>query len=349
MIYGATGYTGVLLAESAKAQGLTPVLAGRNRDKVAALGNRLGLPSVAVGLEETGRLKDAVSQVRAVLHAAGPFSATAGPMLEACLQTGRHYVDITGEIAVFEHCAKLNQDARSAGITLMPGAGFDVVPSDCLAAYVHSRLPDATRLHIAISGMGRASRGTARTMLESLGSGTMVRRGGKLVALKDPPRAAFDFGAGPVLCVGVSWGDVATAYRSTGIPDIDVYFAAEGPAKRMLSAGRWTRWVLGQPWLKPLLKAWVDRMPEGPSPAERLAARHVLVARAENRRGQSVTARLVTPEGYTLTSRTALDAVARVAAGGVKPGFQTPSLAFGPDYILGFEDCVRSGGEPAAA
>lgn len=341
LIYGATGYTGKLIAAAAKAQGATPILAGRNAAKVQPLAEKLGLPWLVVDLADGPGLDRALNQVKAVLHIAGPFSATSKPMVDACLRTGRHYLDITGEIDVFEACAARNAEAKTKGVMLLPGVGFDVVPSDCLAAHVARRLPQAKRLTIGISGMGKASRGTAKTMVESLGTGTKVRRGGGIVSLPKAATRQIDYGQGPALSVGISWGDVATAWHSTAIPDIDVYFEAVGPIKRMATAGRLTQWILSQGWMKRFLKGRIDKMPEGPTDAERAASSHVLVAEATDARGNTVRSRLRTPEGYTLTSKTALEIARRVCAGEVKPGFQTPSLAFGADLILDFDGCLR--------
>lgn len=341
LIYGATGYTGKLVAEGAKARGLTPVLAGRNPAKVEPLAKRLGLPWLAFDLGDRKALDEALSGVKAVLHIAGPFSATSRPMVDACLRTGRHYLDITGEIDVFEACAARSAEAKAKGIMLLPGVGFDVVPSDCLAAHVARRLPGAKKLTLGISGMGKASRGTAKTMVESLGSGTKVRRGGQIVAVPKAPQRTIDYGQGPKLSVGVSWGDVATAWHSTAIPDIDVYFEAAGPIKQMANAGPLTQWFLARSWMKRFLKSRIDRMPEGPTDAERAASHHVLVAEATDARGNSVRSRLRTPEGYTLTQATALAIAKRVLDGDFMPGFQTPSLAYGPDLILDFDGCLR--------
>jgi short subunit dehydrogenase-like uncharacterized protein len=341
LLYGATGYTGKLIAEAARAAGETPVLAGRNAAKVKSLADRLGLPWTAFALEDRAALDKAVGAAAAVLHAAGPFSATSGPMVEACLRSGRHYLDITGEIDVFEACAAKSKEAKAKGIMLLPGAGFDVVPSDCLAAHSARRLPGAKKLVIGISGMGKASRGTAKTMVESLGGGTRVRRGGQIIALPKAPVRQIDYGHGPSASVGVSWGDVSTAWHSTAVPDIDVYFEAAGPMKRMAGLGPWAQWLLARPMVKSFLKGRIDRMPEGPTDAERAAASHVLVAEASDAHGNIVRSRLRTPEGYTLTVQTALSIARRVCAGDFKTGFQTPSLAYGPDLILDFEGCLR--------
>jgi short subunit dehydrogenase-like uncharacterized protein len=345
LIYGATGYTGKLIAEGAKAAGVDPLLAGRDPNKVKAVAERLGLPWTAFVLDDQAALDKALQAVKAVLHCAGPFSATSKPMVDACMRNGRHYMDITGEIDVFEACAARSAEARDRGVMLLPGVGFDVVPSDCLAAHMAKRLPGARRLSIAISGMGKASRGTAKTMVESLGTGTRVRRGGAIVALPKAPLRDFDFGKGPALCVGVSWGDVSTAWRSTAIPDIDVFFEAAGPIKRMATAGSLTQWFLRQGWVKRIIKGQVDRMPEGPSDGERAAGEHILVAEIADARGTILRSRLRTPEGYSLTRDTALAIARRICDGEIKPGFQTPSLAFGADFIVGFAGCKREDAE----
>lgn len=219
MIYGATGYTGTLVAEhmaEMTPRPLRPTLAGRDEDKVKALATRLEMPWRAFSLNDADVLRDRLQDVTAVLNLAGPFSQTADPLVTACIASSTHYVDITGEIAVFEHIASLDAAARRAGIVLLPGAGFDVVPSDCLAAHLKLRQPGLHRLRLSIAGLTQASRGTARTAVEMLGRGTLVRRNGRIVELRKPPRHTADFGDGPRTTIGVSWGDVTPH----GIPPV---------------------------------------------------------------------------------------------------------------------------------
>jgi short subunit dehydrogenase-like uncharacterized protein len=295
----------------------------------------------AVDLADGEALRRAVAEVDAVLHLAGPFSQTAGPMLEACLAARTHYLDITGEIDVFEACAARDAAARQAGITVMPGCGFDVVPSDCLAAHVKRRLPDAAALNLGIAGLGSVSRGTLRTAVENLGRGVRVRRHGRIVALPSPPRRRFDFGEGPQSAVAVGWGDVATAWHSTGIPEITVYFAVSWPIDQIAGLGEPLRWLLGSGPVQQLLQWQVGWLPEGPDETARASGRAVVVAEAVNAAGVAVRSRLQTPDGYALTAITALEIARRAAAGETPPGFQTPSMAFGPDFILEFENCRR--------
>lgn len=341
LIYGANGYTGQLAAEHAVERGLRPVLAGRNREKLAPLAERLGLETRVFGLDAQVGVREGIRGMTAVLHAAGPFSATSAPMADACLRSGIHYLDITGEVAVFEALAERHGDAKSAGVMLLPGAGFDVVPSDCLAAHVKQRLPGATRLRLSIGGLGKVSRGTTRTMIESLKRGTLVRRDGKIVELPRPPRATADFGDGPTPTIGVTWGDVSTAWHSTHIPDVEVYFQASPALEKGASMSPVAKWFAGTPLGQWLLKRKVDQRPPGPTPEQRARGRAVIIAEAWDADGTHVASRLVTPEGYTLTAHTAVEIARRADSGEAPSGFQTPSRAYGADFILSFEGVQR--------
>src|SRR4051812_29482409 len=181
MLYGASGYTGRLIAEEAVRRGHRPVIAGRSREKLAPLAELLGLELAVVGLDDVRGLVAALQGLPLVLHAAGPFIRTSESMVQACLATGAHYLDITGEIPVFENTFHHDAEARERGITLLSGVGFDVVPTDCMARYVAERVPGAHELDLAIVLTGQASPGTAKSMLEHLPSGGRVRRGGNLL------------------------------------------------------------------------------------------------------------------------------------------------------------------------
>ena len=262
-------------------------------------------------------------------------------MADACVRTGAHYLDITGEIDVFEGLFARGAEAQRAGVTLMPGVGFDVVPSDCLAAHLERRLPDATHLTIYLSAGFNASRGTLKTIIEGLADGVRARRNGRLVWLARPNMGSCDFGRGLRPTIQIPWGDVSTAFHSTGIPNIDVHLEAAPALEALALTPGFVRSLLALSPAQQLMKALVDFQPEGPSDDARLKGRALLVGAASNDKGETVRARLKTPEGYTLTARTSLDAAMRVAGGEVKPGFKTPSLAFGPDCIIGFEGVIR--------
>lgn len=343
LIYGSYGYTGDLIARLAVQRGHRPILAGRNPQRLAAQATELGCQHFAFPLDDTEALRTALAQVDAVLHCAGPFRHTAPAMAEACLHRGVHYLDITGEIAVFEMLALRSAEARGRGVVLLPGVGFDVVPSDCLAAHLHRRLPTATHLTLGIRGLGGGvSRGTATTAVENLGSATVVRRNGKLVTVPvGSLRRRIDFGRGPRECVAIGWGDVATAFYSTGIPNIEVYFYFPSGAIRAMSAARYAGWLLQSRPIQRLLKAGIRRGPAGPSAEQRSQGSSLLWGEAVDAAGRRCASRLRTPEGYALTVQTAVAAMERVLAGQVQPGFQTPSLAFGADFILDFPGVQR--------
>jgi short subunit dehydrogenase-like uncharacterized protein len=342
LIYGATGFTGKLTSRIARDRGLKPILAGRNEAKLEAIANALGLRYRVFALSQSAAIDAALAEVDAVLHIAGPFSATSRPMADACLRTGTHYLDITGEIDVFETLARRDAEARTAGIMLLPGVGFDVVPSDCLALHLKHQLPDAIDLKLYLAGSNALSRGTAKSMLEAVALGTRVRRDGRIIRLSPPPReTACDFGAGPVPTIVIPWGDVSTAYYSTKIPNIEVRMAATPPLRAGARMPGFVRKIVGTSLVQSLLKARIDRMPEGPDAEVLRTGQSSLVGVVTNANGQTARARLTTSQGYLLTAQTGTEIVRRVVAGEATPGFQTPSLMFGSDFILQFDGTKR--------
>jgi len=337
LLYGATGYTGELVAREAVRRGQRPVLAGRDPAAVERLARQLGLPSRVFALDDPAAVERGLAgppPVVAVLHCAGPFVHTSAPMVRACLAARAHYLDITGELAVFESVLAAGPAAREAGVVLLPGVGFDVVPSDCLAARLADALIDATELDLAFaSDRGTRSRGTLKTMVESLPQAGAVRRAGKIVQVP----IAYDvreieFGCGRRWAMTIPWGDVSTAYHTTGIPNIRVYAAASRRSvRRAQRLGTLLPLLAWRP-VKRLLQAAITRRVSGPPPEVRETARVYLWGEARNAAGERVTATLETPEGYRLTAESAVECVQRVLAGQVPPGSWTPGRAFGPHF-----------------
>jgi len=342
VLYGANGYTGRLTARMAVERGLRPILAGRNAAEVGALAAELGLEHRAFGLDDAAAVDAGLAGATVVLHCAGPFARTAKPMVDACLRTGVHYLDITGEIEVFEALARRGAAAEKAGVMLLPGSGFDVVPSDCLAAHLKERLPTATRLTLAFRGTAGVSRGTATTMAENLGRGGAVRRGGKIVPVPAAWRTReVDFGRGPVTVTTIPWGDVSTAFYSTSIPEIEVYTRVPDGARRMMVATRHLGWLMASGPVQKLIQRRIQAAPAGPTDEQRATGASYLWGEVEDAHGRRACSRLRTPEGYTLTAMTSLAIVQRVLDGDVHPGFRTPSLAYGADFILEIEGVKR--------
>jgi short subunit dehydrogenase-like uncharacterized protein len=343
LLYGVTGYTGGLVLEECLAKGLRPVVAGRDASAVRAIAEPLGLEWRVAPLDDAVAIDAALKGATVVIHCAGPFARTSRRMADACLRNQVHYLDITGEIAVFESLARRDAEAKAAGVMLMPGAGFDVVPSDCLAAHLKRRLPSATSLVLAFYGGSGLSRGTATTMAENAGGPGAIRRGGRIVPVPPAWRTrVVDFGSKQRLTMTIPWGDVSTAFYSTGIPDIEVYAAAPPSSVRMMRLSRVIGPILRTTWVRRQLVKAINRRPAGPSAVARAGARAQLWGEVRDAAGKVATARLETPDGYTLTAKTAVLAAFAVLEGRAVPGYQTPSLAFGADFILAVPGTVRT-------
>lgn len=333
LIYGANGYTGELIAQLAVERGLQPIIAGRSETRIKALAEKLSLEFRVFSLDDIGALDSALSEVAAVLHCAGPFSLTSRQMAAACLRTKTHYTDITGEITVFESLAALDGKAKDAGIMILPGVGFDVVPSDCLALYLKEHLPNAEYLRLAWFGMGRMSHGTQSTMTMNIGKGGAIRKAGKIT----PVPAAWktlevDFGEVTKSTVTIPWGDVSTAFYSTGIPNIEVYTAVPASNVRLMKASRYVGWLLAS---GPVQRYLQNRIPKGgPDTEERAKGRTLMWGEVSDAAGNTFAARQFGPEGYQLTALAALNIIEKITSGNFQPGFQTPAKAYGSGLIL---------------
>jgi short subunit dehydrogenase-like uncharacterized protein len=340
LIYGANGYTGELITRYASERGLKPIIAGRNEVAIKDLAEKHGLEYRIFPLDDTTKLDAALDEVAMVLHCAGPFSITSRPMVEACIRNKRHYTDITGEISVFEACAAVDQKAKDAGIMIMPGVGFDVVPSDCLARHLKDRLPTTTHLTLAFYGMGRISHGTQATMTMNVGKGGAIRKDGKIT----PVPAAWktreiDFGEVKKTGVTIPWGDVATAFYSTGIPNIEVFTIVPKSALKAMKMSRYLGWLLAAGPVQKYLQSKIP--PGGPTDAERAKGRTLLWGEANDAEGNRVESRLQCPGGYTVTALAALNIAEKILAGNFVPGYQTPAKAYGADLILELEGVSR--------
>ncbi len=344
LLYGANGYTARLIIDRAASFGLTPVLAGRSEEKLRSLAEKHGLGYRVANLDNTAELDKVLLDMPVVLNCAGPFSKTAALMERACLRTGTHYLDITGEVAVFEQGQERDADAKARNLMLMSGVGFDVVPTDCMARYLHDRMPDATHLQLAfMNDGGGLSHGTAQTALEGMGNGGLIRQNG---VLKNVPNAhktiSVDFGTGqPQPCMSIPWGDLSTAYQTTGIPNIETFI---GSSARRITLAKWGSKLSGLLSLKPVqsfLSGQITSRIAGPDEVTRQRARTHIWGRAWNAENRTIEARLHAPEGYTLTAETALLITKKVLDGNWKPGFQTPAGLYGADLILEIPGVTR--------
>lgn len=339
VVYGSYGYTGRLIAEKAVGLESNVILSGRNEEKLRKQSEALGLPYETADLSDPGQMDRLLNDANLVIHCAGPFIHTYKPMLDACIRTHCHYLDITGEIPVFESIKARNKEISEAGIMAMPGTGFDVVPTDCLSLFLKKQLPDANRLELAFMGLdGGVSHGTAQTMAENLGNGGAVRENGKI---KSVPAAyktrEIDFGVKKRTAVSIPWGDVSTAHHTTGIENITVYTVMKPSAVKILKLSNWIAPVLRVSPVRTVIKKRISRTVTGPGRQAREKGKSYIWGEVQNPNGDTVSARLTTPEGYRLTALTSLLIAQNVTSGNFKPGYQTPASAYGEDLILEVE------------
>jgi short subunit dehydrogenase-like uncharacterized protein len=342
LLYGAYGYTGTLIAEEAVRRGHRPVLAGRSEQKLIPLAKRLGLDYIVLKLQDEDKLAQTVADFDLVFHAAGPFIHTSRPMVEACLAGRTHYLDITGEVPVFEHNLTYGQQAREQGIAIISGVGFDVVPTNCLATYVANQIPQPTRLKIAVRGLGAVSAGTTKSMLEHVSNGIIIRREGQLAQhpVGQNPEC-IRFADGEQTVFPITWGDVTTAYQSTGVGNITAYLSYPPPMASVI------------PWIGPLsmklfsvgiirrsAQKLVEKTVRGPSEQTRHTARCQIWAWAGNAAGDEAQAWLETPEAYHYTALAGVRCVEKIFK--LQPrGTLAPAQAFGPDFILNIPGTER--------
>ncbi|MDO7513089.1 saccharopine dehydrogenase NADP-binding domain-containing protein [Acinetobacter baumannii] len=330
IIYGANGYTGELIAREAVRQGLKPTLAGRNRAKVEALAQELGLGYKAFGLDNVDAVSEQLQGFKLVMHCAGPFSATSKPMMEACIKAGVHYLDITGEISVFELAQSLNSQAENADVVLCPGVGFDVIPTDCVAAALKEALPDATHLALGFDSKTGLSPGTAKTSTEGMAEGGKIRKDGKITTV---PLAHYvrtiDFGDGKKSAMSVPWGDVSTAFYTTGIPNIEVFVSAFPKMIMGAKMMNYLRPVLKINAVQKFIKSRIEKTVVGPNEELRAKVPTYVWGEVRNARGEIKTARIQTENAYSLTVNGSLTVVNYLLKNTVKGGTYTPAKLMG--------------------
>jgi short subunit dehydrogenase-like uncharacterized protein len=342
MIYGSTGFTGRLIAQRAVEAGLSPVLAGRDESRVRLQAELLGTQWRAVGLDSIEELTEALSDIGAVVHAAGPFTVTATPMLEACLRARTHYLDVSGELPVFNEAGARDSEAVRAGVMLMPGAAWSVAATDCLAAHVAARMPGAKYLRLGMTQSRLYSRGTARSAFGLMSAEVVIRRNGRLTTVPiGRMERTFDFGEGERTCMALSWPDAVTAYHTTGIANIEAYMEVGAAARVLAPLTARIGEAFQMPVLRSAFRLGAAALPDGPAEAARRVARPVIVAEAEDGWRRVSRTRLTTINGYDFTALAAVAIAERIIGGDFEPGFQTPGRVYGADFVLTIEGGTR--------
>ena len=346
LIYGANGYSGRLIAEEAARRGLRPIVAGRDDDTIRGLGDTLGLLTRVFDLSHAAAMRRAIKGSRLVLHCAGPFSSTSRPMLDACLEMGIHYLDITGEIDVFAACHSRSDDARERGVAVAPGVGFDVVPTDCVASLLRESLPDASSLTLGFEASGGPSVGTAKTSVEGLVRGGRVRRAGVLIEVPLAYKTrTFDREGKPRLATTIPWGDVYTAYVTTGIPNIEVYMAASRSSVAFLRRLNWVRPLLRFKSVARFVQARTIATTKPPSAERRAQTNCYIWGEAMTPAGRVSRMEIETPNGYEFTVSSALGVIEKfLGAEKVAGGYYTPSQLMGSRYALTLPGVVLKSG-----
>ena len=341
MIYGANGYTGRLIVHEAAKRGMKPMLAGRNRDEVATLANQLGLPYRVFELSNHADIARNLNGISVVLHCAGPFSRTSAPMLNACLDSNTHYLDITGEIDVFQACHEVDARAKHQRVVVLPGSGFDVVPTDCVAAMLKKKLPDATSLVLAFEAGGGPSPGTAKTSIEGLASGGRARIGGELkrVPLGWKSRE-FARDGKQRSAMTIPWGDLYTAFVSTGIPDIETYMVVSPKTIKNARRMRHLQPVLKWGFVQNYMKRKIEKTNRGPSEQRRRDNGCHVWGEVKNASGITAKLSIAGPNGYDLTATASLGIADHLLnpKSAIVGGYFTPSQLMGADYVLTLPD-----------
>ena len=349
-------------------KGLKPILGGRNKDKVAELAKRHGLHHLVFDLEDEEKIENALNgRAKAVLHCAGPFSRTAKKMVKACLKTSVHYIDITGEMIIFETLQSYDEVAKEKQIMILPGAGFDVVPSDCLALYLKNKMSTtATHLDLAIMSRGGISQGTAQTIIENISKKGAIRLNGEILKVPHAYASRHDISfpfrnvipstrddiSTNYTGVTVPLGDLFSAYLSTGIPNITTYFIVKPAMVKWMKKINFLGWIFKNPLIHNFVKNRITKNQPGPTEEQRNTAQSYVwgevrsvdskqLAIDNKEKSEPVRAILKLPDAYKLTALTSLKIIEKILAGNFKAGYQTPATAYGEELIMEIEGVER--------
>jgi short subunit dehydrogenase-like uncharacterized protein len=335
LLYGANGYTGELIARYSKNYNLSLLLGGRNKEKIEPLATKLNLPYVIIDLNDKESLIKTLEGVNVIINAAGPFQFTARQTIDACILTGTHYIDINGDISVFEMIKKYDEAAQKAGIMLLPGAGFDVVPTDCIALELKKKMPDAVSIKLAFATLGGGlSHGTATTMSNKLGEGGAVRKNGKIIRQALGKNGmVVDFGLKKLFVMSIPWGDISTAYFTTGIPEIESYTGMKKKVYYFLKFQPLFNWLLRTGFVRRFIQRKIEKRPAGPSDQQRSKSLSLVWGEVSDAKGNKINSCITTPDGYNLSAYSCLLIAQKIINGIYKPGYQTPASAYTENLV----------------
>jgi short subunit dehydrogenase-like uncharacterized protein len=336
-VYGAYGFTGKLICNYLKDKfdgRYKIIIGGRDKEKTENLAEKLGFDCVVADVSEQKKLNDILSQTFLLINCAGPFKYTANFFMNSCIENKCNYIDITGEKDIFILGKSLDEKAKKAGIIIMPGTGFDVVPTDCMSLFLKNKLPKATHLELAFKGMGSLSRGTALTAAEGLNEPSYIRENGVLKPINiGTISKSINFGdKKPLHCIAIPWGDVVTAFYTTSIPNIKVFVPVPKSVADKLKLSNYLPSFLKTAFAY-FLKKYIHKNIKGPSENTLKNGFTIVYGKAHNET-ESIEAFLKTPDGYQLTMLSSVYIADKIINENFNFGYQTPAGLFGENLIL---------------
>lgn len=332
IIYGAYGYTGELVVEEAIAQGRRPIVAGRNEAKLKPIAEKFDLDYRVFSVNEASQKLEGAGTI---INCAGPFDVTSEPMMDAAIQCGLNYFDITGEIPVFKAAHERHDLAKKNDSILCPGVGFDIVPTDCLGAMLKEALPEANKLELAFDFGTLPSVGTTVTGIQAIALGGVIRENGELKTVGHSHKIQkIPFSESPRWAASVPWGDVYTAQISTGIPSTTVYAVLPWVACWAFKIISPFRGLLGKPAMQKILislsKKFLDA---GPDEKARLEHRTRFWGKVTTEDGRECTGELIAPSTYAMTAETAVAIALASETSNKGGGYFTTSMLVGADFL----------------
>jgi len=306
LIYGATGYTGTLIAHEAARRGLEFEIAGRSEAKLATLAAELNVAYHVFPVDSIEGWKKSLKSKTALLNIAGPFSETADQAMKAAIQFQVHYIDITAEIDIYRLAETKDAQAKAAGIMLLSGAGL-FSTYDPLVVHTARRVEDPVSLRVAFKYSGGFTPGSVASASNIINAGILMRKNGVLESFPEAKPAAFDFGNGPEDASPLPLGGVVISYKSTGIQNIEEYFL--------------------------MAQAAISLDAEAKTDSQESEGISKIVAEVTGANGTVVRTIAEMPGGYMPTVLSAIEITSRVIHGDYKAGFQSPASAYGEELL----------------
>ena len=330
-VYGASGYTGQLVAAELRRRDIDTVLSGRNADRLA----RVEWPRAEVRParpDDAAALAEAFRDCDAVINCAGPFTSFGEAIVRAAIDAGCHYVDTSAEQAyvkgLFDTFA---DDAQVAGVAVVPATGYDILPGDFVAHLAGQRVEPVEELVVSydVAGFGM-TRGTLRSAYEMLNGDQLSYEDDDWQWDSKPPRRstmAFPDTSGEAPVIGWPGCEVVTIPRHVRTRHVEVVInaaAAEPDFFELLQAPA------------EVANQIIDGLPEGPTQQERTKATFVIIADAIGVDGRHSRAVVRGRDIYGCTAVIAVEGARRLITGRDRTGVLSPAQAYDVEDFLQF-------------